>query len=181
VVPNVARVVDELVLHLHLRVLQPQRVVPIINLESSYPNGARAIEVLLRLLPLRVLDPNVDVPSHATDEVLELLALAEAVVGELARVGDFLLRRANLNLLAFRCLSEDLLSGDLDRRRSLILDPRGSGKLDLLPPVSASAKGVKREREGCAGLSCAIGLLPPVSTSAKGVKREREGLCSSVR
>ncbi|GMY19221.1 hypothetical protein FCV25MIE_14464 [Fagus crenata] len=39
----------------------------------------------------------------------------------------------------------------------------------------------KWEREGCAGLSCAVGLLPPVSVSAKGVKREREGLCSSVR
>uniref|UniRef100_A0A2N9FI73 Uncharacterized protein n=1 Tax=Fagus sylvatica TaxID=28930 RepID=A0A2N9FI73_FAGSY len=39
----------------------------------------------------------------------------------------------------------------------------------------------KWEREGCAGLSCAVGLLPPVSASAKGVKREREGLCSSVR
>jgi hypothetical protein len=181
VVPNVARVVDELVLHLHLRVLQPQRVVPVIDLESSYPNGGRAIEVLLRLLPLRVLDPNANVPSHATDEVLELLALAKAVVGKLARVGDFLLRRANLSLLAFTCLPEDLLSSDLDRRRSLILDPRGSGKLDLLPLVSASAKGVKREREGCASLSCAVGLLPSVSTSAKGVKREREGLCSSVR
>ena len=34
---------------------------------------------------------------------------------------------------------------------------------------------MKREREGCAGLSCAVGLLPPVSVSAKGVKREREG------
>ena len=39
----------------------------------------------------------------------------------------------------------------------------------------------KWEREGCAGLSCVVGLLPPVSVSAKGVKREREGLCSSVR
>ncbi|GMY23501.1 hypothetical protein FCV25MIE_18742 [Fagus crenata] len=36
-------------------------------------------------------------------------------------------------------------------------------------PVSASAKGVKREREGCASLSCAVGLLPPLSASAKGV------------
>ena len=44
-----------------------------------------------------------------------------------------------------------------------------------------SAKGVKRERGGCAGLSSVVGLLPSVSTSAKGVKREREGLCSSVK
>jgi hypothetical protein len=30
---------------------------------------------------------------------------------------------------------------------------------------------VKREREGCASLPCAVGLQPPVSASAKGVKR----------
>jgi hypothetical protein len=117
------------------------------DLESSYPNRAHAIEVLLRLLPLRVLNPNADVPSHPTDEFLELIALVEAVVGELACVCDFLLRKANLSLLAFKCLLEDLLSGDLDRRQSLILDPHGFGKLDLLPPVSASTKEVKRERE----------------------------------
>ena len=39
----------------------------------------------------------------------------------------------------------------------------------LLPSVSALAKGVKGEREGCAGLSCAVGLLPPLSASAKGL------------
>ena len=32
---------------------------------------------------------------------------------------------------------------------------------------------MKREREGCAGLPCAVGLQPPVSASAKGVKRGR--------
>ena len=48
-------------------------------------------------------------------------------------------------------------------------------------PVFASAKGVKREREGCAGLSCAVGLLPPLSSSAKGVITIEEGLCSSVK
>ncbi|KAK4593320.1 hypothetical protein RGQ29_017443 [Quercus rubra] len=66
-VPNVPRVVDEFIHHLNLGVLQPQRVVPIIHLESSFPNGASSIEVLLRLLPLRVLDPNTDIPSHAAD------------------------------------------------------------------------------------------------------------------
>ena len=30
-------------------------------------------------------------------------------------------------------------------------------------------------------LSCAIGLLPPLFASAKGVKRERKGLCSSMK
>ncbi len=28
---------------------------------------------------------------------------------------------------------------------------------------------MKREREGCAGLSCTVGLLPPLSASTKGV------------
>uniref|UniRef100_A0A2N9HXP1 C3H1-type domain-containing protein n=1 Tax=Fagus sylvatica TaxID=28930 RepID=A0A2N9HXP1_FAGSY len=59
---------------------------------------------------------------------------------------------------------------------SSFLTLEGVCAVGLLPPVFALAKGVKREREGCAGLSCAcVGLLPPVSASAKGVKREREG------
>ena len=48
-------------------------------------------------------------------------------------------------------------------------------------PVSASAKGVKREGEGCASLSCAVGLLPPLFVSAKWVITIKGGLCSSVK
>ena len=55
--------------------------------------------------------------------------------------------------------------------------PSPRGCLRRWPPTSGICVGqrVKREREGCVGLSCAVGLQPSVSASAKGVKSEREG------
>ena len=51
--------------------------------------------------------------------------------------------------------------------------------LSRWPPASSICVG-QRGEEGEGGflsLSCAIGLLPPLSASAKGVKRDREGFC----
>ena len=130
-VPDIPGVVDEPVPHLELGILEPERVVAVGDVERALVDGPGAREVPLLLLPPRVLDPGRDAPPHAADDVLELLALAEAVVGELVRVGDLLLGRADLGLLPLPGLPEDLLGRDLDRRGGLVLHPRGAGQLDL--------------------------------------------------
>lgn len=42
-VPHVARVVDELVVHLELGVLEPQSVVPMLDSESSLPQRSKSL------------------------------------------------------------------------------------------------------------------------------------------
>ncbi len=54
-VPHVARVVDEAVPHLHLRVLEPHAGVGVRHVQRALPDAPRAPEVLLPLLPYRVL------------------------------------------------------------------------------------------------------------------------------
>ncbi|KAB2604330.1 crooked neck-like protein 1 [Pyrus ussuriensis x Pyrus communis] len=66
-VPHISRMVNELVLHLHLRILEPQGVVSIIDLKGTLPNRASTLEVLLGLLPLGILDPDADIPPHTPD------------------------------------------------------------------------------------------------------------------
>ena len=122
-VPDVSCVVYEFVLHLQLRVLQPESVVPVIHLECAFPHTPGSVEVLLRLLPLGVLNPDTDVPPHAAaDEILELLALAEAIVGEFGRISDFMLRQPDFGFLALACFAEDLFGTDLYRSRGFVFD-----------------------------------------------------------
>jgi len=54
-VPHVARVVDEAVPHLHLRILEPHAGVGVRYVQRALPDAPRAPEVLLPLLPYRVL------------------------------------------------------------------------------------------------------------------------------
>ena len=56
-------------------------------------------------------------------------------------VGDLLLGRAYLGLLALPRFAEDLLRGDLDGRRRLVLDPRGARKLDLRVAPGEESEG----------------------------------------
>ena len=135
--PHVARVIDELVVHLELGVLEPQSVVPMLDSESSFPQRSSSIEVSLRLFPLSVLGPNGDVPSRSFDLVLELLALAEAVIGELGGVGDFRLQRIDLRrVLEVTSLPEDLFGGDLNIRRSFVPDTSLSLEFDSVASQS---------------------------------------------
>jgi len=85
-VPHIARVVHVLRLLLHLRVAHPQRRAAVVAVQRALEDGARAGQVALSLLPHRVLDPRAVVPPHATDGVLELLALLKTVVRKLLRV-----------------------------------------------------------------------------------------------
>lgn len=122
---HVPGVVDEPVLHLELGVLEPEPVVPVIDLERSLPDGPYAPEVLLRLLPPRVPDVDTRVPSRQPDLILKLLALARAVVGDLRRVGDRPRRSPHgqpLRPVELTRLVDDLLGGDLDRGWVLVLD-----------------------------------------------------------
>ena len=50
-VPDVARVIHKLVPHLHLRVLEPQALAPVVDVETALEDGPRALELLLGLLP----------------------------------------------------------------------------------------------------------------------------------
>lgn len=91
---------------------------------------------------------------NSRDEVLKLLAAAEAVVGEFCMVSDLLLGRPYAGFLALASLPEDLLGGDLDGRRRLVLHPRGTGKLDLCVPLGEEAKvGVRLPCRHCCPLS----------------------------
>ena len=139
-VPDIPGVVDKPVPHLEFGILEPERVVAVGDIERALVDGPRAREVSLLLLPPRVLDPRRDAPPHAADDVLELLPLAEAVLGELVGVCDLLLGRANLRLLPLPGLPEDLLGRNLDRRGGLVLDPRGAGQLDLGVALGKEAK-----------------------------------------
>ncbi|THU73326.1 hypothetical protein C4D60_Mb04t21640 [Musa balbisiana] len=134
-VPDVASMVDEAVAHLELRILEPQGGVAVVDLKDALPDGAGAGEVALGLLPGGVLDPSASVPAGAADKVLELLALAEAVVGELVDVGDLLLGRADLGLLPLPGLPQDLLGSDLDGRRGLVLHAGRPRQLHLRVPL----------------------------------------------
>lgn len=136
-VPHVARVVDELVVHLELGVLEPQNVVPMLDSESSFPQRSSSIDVSLRLFPLSVVDPNGDVPSGSFDWLLELLELAATVIGELGGVGDFGLRRIDLRrVLEVTSLPEDLFGGDLNIRRSFVPDTSLSLEFDSVASQS---------------------------------------------
>lgn len=130
-VPDIAGVVDEPVTHLELGVLEPEGVVAVVVGDGALPDGAGAGKVLLRFFPLGILDPDGGVPADAADEVFEFLALAEAVVGELGRVGDLLLGGADLGFLALAGLAEDLLGGDLDGGGGFVLDAGGAGEFDF--------------------------------------------------
>jgi hypothetical protein len=157
-------VVDEPVPHLELGILEPERVVAVGDVERALVDGARAREVALLLLPPRVLDPRRDAPAHAADDILELLSLAEAVLGELVGVCDLLLGRAYLGLLPLPGLTEDLLRRDLDWRGGLVLDPRGAGQLDLGVALGEEAKagvgGGRRLRGVPAAGAAACGERP---------------------
>ena len=132
--PHVARVVDELLVNLELGVLEPQSVVPMLDSEGSFPQRSSSIDVSLRLFPLSVVDPNSDVPSRSFDLFLELLALAEAVIGG---VGDFGLRRIDLRrVLEVTSLPEDLFGGDLNIRRSFVPDTNLSLEFDSVASQS---------------------------------------------
>lgn len=85
--------------HIHAT---PERVVAVGDVEGALVDGARAGEVPLLLLPPGVLDPRADAPPGAADGVFELLAAAEAVLGELDGVGDLLLGGTDLGLLPLR-------------------------------------------------------------------------------
>ena len=135
--PHVARVVDELLVNLELGVLEPQSVVPMLDSEGSFPQRSSSIDVSLRLFPLSVVDPNGDVPSRSFDLVLELLALAEAVIGQLGGVGDFRLQRIDLRrVLEVTSLPEDLFGGDLNIRRSFVPDTNLSLEFDSVASQS---------------------------------------------
>lgn len=69
--------------------------------------------------------------ADAADVVLEFLALAEAVVGELGMVGYLLLRGPDLRFLPLPGLAQDLLGGDLNWGRRLVLDSSRARKLHL--------------------------------------------------
>ena len=53
------------------------------------------------------------------------------VLREFSCVGDLLLRRLNLSLLSFPCFMDDMLDGNLNQRRSFVLDMCQSRKLHL--------------------------------------------------
>ena len=125
-VPDVARVVHELVPHLHLRVLEPERLRPVVDVERALEDAPRALERLLRLLPLGVLDVVAEVHAVHADRVLEALALRHAVLAQLVGVRDLrplaprVARRRPA--AAVVRLAQQLLRGDLDRRRRPVLD-----------------------------------------------------------
>lgn len=129
-VPHVARVAHAPAPHLELGVPHPERVVALRRggaRERALVDGPRAVEVALPLLPLGVLDPCRCGTARrcAADCVLELFALAEAVVGELDRIRDLPLGSAGmLGLPPLPGLADDLLGRDLHLRRGLVLDAR---------------------------------------------------------
>jgi hypothetical protein len=50
--------VDELVLHLHLRILQPERFIRVLYLEGTLEDGPCPIVLLEVLLPLSIAHPD---------------------------------------------------------------------------------------------------------------------------
>uniref|UniRef100_A0A8W7P2P9 Uncharacterized protein n=1 Tax=Anopheles coluzzii TaxID=1518534 RepID=A0A8W7P2P9_ANOCL len=116
-VPQIARMVHLPVLHLHLRVLQPYRNVPMVVIDRTLPDRPGALNFLLRLFPLRVLDPVADDHAVFAQIVLERFALPLLVVGQLGRIGNLLLRRRwqNFQITLLR-LTQQLFCGDLHLR-----------------------------------------------------------------
>lgn len=76
-VPHVARVVDEAVPHLHLRVLEPDLYRVVVDVQRPLPHRPRPPEVLLLLLPLRVL-------PYTYDGVVFCERIARGLAGLLA-------------------------------------------------------------------------------------------------
>ena len=65
------------------------------------------------------LDPHALVPPHSPHQVLEFLALPQAVLSKLGGVGDLLRGRLEVLLLQLPGLAQDLLCGDLCSRQGL--------------------------------------------------------------
>jgi len=99
-VEQVPRVVHEFVLHLHLQIFQPQADILVLYVERALEDRAGPAKLLLRGLPLRVLDPGPYVLALPPDFVLELLPLADLVHLQLVLIGNTLLRRLGVLLLA---------------------------------------------------------------------------------
>lgn len=156
-VPDVARVRDKPVAHLHLGVLDPRGHVAVVDLEGALPHGARAPKVALRLLPRRVLGPGARLPPpHAPRRVLKLAALVGAVLCELLGVGDDAGGRAEVVLeLDLLRLAQDLLGRDLARGGRLVLDAHGARQVArAIAAVAAVAVGpaaaaVRRRHDSC--------------------------------
>ena len=75
---------------------------------------------------------------------------AWSVLREFNCVGDLLLRRPNLSLLLFSGFTEDMLGGNLNQRRSFVLDTCRSRKLHLQrerEPIQGEERGNLRVRE----------------------------------
>mmetsp|Transcript_25576 Transcript_25576/g.73867 ORF Transcript_25576/g.73867 Transcript_25576/m.73867 type:complete len:495 (-) Transcript_25576:105-1589(-) len=121
-VEEVPRVVHELVLHLHLQVLEPDADVLVLHVQRPLEDGPRAAEFLLGRLPLGVLCPGANVLSLAPDDVLELLPLPDSVHLQLVLVDDALPWRLGLILLAVHGLAQELLRRDLLRVGGLVPD-----------------------------------------------------------
>ena len=89
-VPHVASVVDLLMFHLQLGVLQPQHDVAMVHIERSFVDRPCTGKLLLRFLPLGVLDPIRDHTSILPDVVLEFLSFSQLDLRQLCGVGDLL-------------------------------------------------------------------------------------------
>ena len=120
--PHVPGVVDELVLHLHLGVLQPQTLVGVVDFQGPLVDGSGSCEFLEVFLPLGVADPDGQVVPLATQLVLELPALLLGVYLQLFLVHDGLKggldgdRPVDLRVL------QDLVGGELDVAGPLVLN-----------------------------------------------------------
>ena len=122
-VPYVARMVDLLVLHLHLGVLEPDYDAAVVDVECSLVDRACALELTLRCLPYGVLDPVGHYGAVLANVVLEFFPLLHLEVGELARIRDLLAwGRGHALHLGGRRLVKELLSRYLDLGRHLVLD-----------------------------------------------------------
>mmetsp|Transcript_9719 Transcript_9719/g.36471 ORF Transcript_9719/g.36471 Transcript_9719/m.36471 type:complete len:549 (-) Transcript_9719:102-1748(-) len=121
-IPHIAREVHEAVLHLHGGVAQPQPYILVVHIHRALVHASRSLELLVLRLPLGVLEPHAHHVSLAPDGVLELLALLDAHLLQLFRIGNGALRLRQLRLqLPIARLAQNLLRGDLDGRRSAVL------------------------------------------------------------
>eukprot|EP00754_Rhynchopus_humris_P035473 Rhum_TRINITY_DN16999_c0_g1::Rhum_TRINITY_DN16999_c0_g1_i1::g.164758::m.164758 len=120
-VPHVARLVDVLGLHLHLRVALVQRLVAGMDVERAPEDAPRARVLALLLLPLGVLGPVADEHLVALTHVLVVAPAVAPILHELLLVVQLRACLVRLLLRAVACLQQQLLRSDLQVRRRLVL------------------------------------------------------------
>ena len=91
--PYVPSVVDELMLHLHLGIAQPETLVRVVNFQSSLEYRSSSRELFGSLLPLSIPNPGTQIVALPTYLILELPSLLLLADIEFLLIHDQLGRR----------------------------------------------------------------------------------------